>query len=262
MLKVRRLWRITIIFTTLWAILHTWLRPRQNSPFIIGHRGAAGLAPENTLAALREGIRQGAKFLEVDLQRSADGQLLIFHDTLLERTTNGLGALCSRTWEELRQLDAGSYFSPDFAGERIPLLAEALALIMPHAAVTLVIEAKDPHTYPYMARDLAEMLTQFQAEQRVIVISFDHVWLSEFHRLAPRVPLGALCWGNYFNLNLPTLGIINVDWPRIILDPTFVSRMHGQGNQVWVYTVNDLRLMRLLAWLGVSGLTTDYPNGR
>jgi glycerophosphoryl diester phosphodiesterase len=251
---------LTILsFITGWAFLHLIFRPRGVKSFVIGHRGAAGLAPENTLAAIREGIRQGASFIEIDVQLSVEGKPVIFHDTLVDRTTNGFGAVCSLTWDALRKLDAGSYFAPDFAGEPIPLLAEAMELLKTEPEVTLVIEAKDPELYPLMGQQLASLIREFGAEAQVVVISFDHQWLGEFRQLAPNVRIGTL-WGTRFPKNVATTDVVDIAWPMVLIDPTLVRRMNRQGNQLWVYTVNSVWLMRLLSWLGVEGITTDRPD--
>lgn len=260
MLKKIRHLAVTLFFlTTMWGILHLLFRPKRTPAFIIGHRGAKGLAPENTLAAIQASIEQGVSFIEIDVQRTADGQLVVFHDLLLDRTTNGLGAISSRAWEDVRKLDAGSHFNSQFAGEPIPFLEEVFTLLQ-EQPITLIIEMKEPTMFHNIEQDLIAMIRRFEAESRVVVISFDHQWLAGFHQLAPMVPLGTLWRYPPFNMIVPSYGVVDVDWRLVLLDPTFVRRMRQQGNQVWVYTVNDPRLMQLLAWLGVNGITTDRPD--
>ena len=113
------------------------------NPIMISHRGAAGLAPENTLASIREAIGQGAQFIEVDVQRSADGVLVLMHDRTVNRTTDGRGTIRELTWDEISELDAGSSFSPEFTGEPVPSLDSVLGLIR-KSPVNLVLEAKNP----------------------------------------------------------------------------------------------------------------------
>src|SRR6266700_421843 len=93
---------------------------------VIGHRGAAGLAPENTFAGFDLALEIGVDGIETDVQKTKDGKLVLFHDDLLDRTTNGTGVLQEMSWQELQRLDAGSWFDSKYAGERIPLLIEAL----------------------------------------------------------------------------------------------------------------------------------------
>src|SRR5919206_2235221 len=95
---------------------------------ILAHRGASAYAPENTFAAFKLAVEQRADWLELDVQQTSDGKLVVFHDLRLERTTNGHGALRDLTLDQVRQLDAGSWFDPKFAGERVPTFEEVVAL--------------------------------------------------------------------------------------------------------------------------------------
>src|SRR5579872_6940211 len=105
------------------------MNPLRAFPFgretmLVAHRGASGVAPENTFAAFEQAIKDGAKMIELDVQRTRDDRLVVFHDTTLRRTTNGRGRLSRKSYEELRLLDAGSWFGREFADERIPLLGD------------------------------------------------------------------------------------------------------------------------------------------
>ncbi|MBX3055666.1 MAG: glycerophosphodiester phosphodiesterase [Anaerolineae bacterium] len=246
--------------TAFWAGLHLLLREkgRASKPAIIAHRGAAGLAPENTLAAIRVGLAHQAPYIEIDVQRSADGMLVVIHDETIDRTSNGRGPVRELSWAELRRLDAGSYFDPHFAGETIPTLSDVLLLLQDKPA-TLVIEIKDPHFYPDISQQILALLAQHQMQERVVVISFDHAALETFHRLAPGIPIGLAVTKPWPIPPIAPGQTVDVFWPGVLLDPTFVYRMHRRGYTVWVWTVNAPALMRLLAWLGVDGLTTDHP---
>lgn len=253
--------RLLVLSGGLFGLLHLLFRPRESQPpFMIGHRGAAGLAPENTLAALKAGIAHGAKFVEVDVQRSSDGVLVVFHDDTLERTTNGHGLLREKTAAELVALDAGSWFGSNFAGERIPTLDEALQVTRAHG-VTLVIEAKSPAEYPGIDRQLAQWIKTHDAAGEVIVISFDHVWLRGFKQLMPDVPVGYV-WINREDEPSDSLRgeVSDVYWWRPLLDPALVWRTRRQGFEMWVWTVDHVWAMRLLVWLGVRGITTNRPD--
>lgn len=225
---------------------------------MISHRGAAGLAPENTLASIREAITQGAQFIEVDVQRSADGVLVLMHDQTVNRTTDARGAIRELTWDEISKLDAGSSFSPEFAGEPVPSLDSMLELIR-DSPVNLVLEAKNPGLYPGIEQQIAETIQRFDTNDHVIVVSLDHGWLERFYELASDISIGYLWVWPCNTPQIPTAQTVVVHWVSVILDPTLVRRMHRQGYQVWVWTVNNVRLMRLLIWLGVDGITTDHP---
>jgi glycerophosphoryl diester phosphodiesterase len=139
---------------------------------ILAHRGSSAYAPENTLAAFRLAVEQRADWLELDVQQTRDGQLVAFHDLRVERTTDGRGALRDLTLADLRTLDAGKWFGPEFAGERVPTFDEVLSLAR-EAGIRLFPEVKDPRFYPGIEERLAAALRAHEYEERAIVQSFD-----------------------------------------------------------------------------------------
>ena len=110
----------------------------RNRPLLIAHRGGAAEAPENTLGAFRRALDLGIRWFELDVQMTKDGALVVIHDETVDRTTNGTGPVSSFTFEEIRKLDAGSRFSPDFAGEKIPTLREVLDRCAEQGAVVFI----------------------------------------------------------------------------------------------------------------------------
>lgn len=260
MTMIKKVATLIFFLATFWAGLHLLFRDKRGAgkPAIIAHRGAAGLAPENSLAAIRLGLSHHAPYIEIDVQRSADGVLVVIHDETVDRTSNGRGPVRELSWAELRHLDAGSYFDPRFAGEAIPTLSDVLLLLQDKPA-TLVIEIKDPHFYPDISQQILALLAEYRAQERVVVISFDPAELETFHRLASGIPIGLAVTKPWPIPHIAPGQTVGVFWPGVLLDPTFVYRMHRRGYAVWVWTVNSPALMRLLAWLGVDGLTTDRP---
>lgn len=257
---IKKVTALLLFLSTLWTALHLLCRDKRRAgkPAIVAHRGAAGLAPENSLAAIHIGLAHQAPYIEIDVQRSADGVLVVIHDETVDRTSNGRGPVRDLSWAELRRLDAGSYFDPLFAGETIPTLADVLHLLQDKPA-TLVIEMKDPHFYPAISQQILALLAEYQAQERVVVLSFDPTELETFHRLAPGIPIGLAVPKPWPIPHIAPAQTVGVFWPGVLLDPMFVRRMHRRGYTVWVWTVNSPTLMRLLAWLGVDGLTTDHP---
>lgn len=258
---MRFLFRVGVIIGGLYSLLHLLFRPNNTEPpVMVGHRGAAGIAPENTLAGLKAGIENRAKLVEVDVQRSSDGVLMVLHDDALDRTTTGRGLLRDHTAEALAQLDAGRFFGPSFEGERIPTLEQAL-LLTQELGATLVIEMKSPSEFSGIDAQLADVLKAHNAQQNVVVICFDHDWLKTFKAMMPEVRVGYL-W--YQRANEPAEGlpgeVVDCFWWLPILDPALVWRMNRRGYQVWVWTVDQVWAMRLLAWLGVRGITTNRPD--
>lgn len=239
----------------------------------IAHRGASGTTPENTLVAVREAIRLRADSVEVDVQRSADGELILFHDMTLERTTDVEEVFPERfpyrvgdfTLAELKQLDAGSWFSAEFAGERIPTLGESLPVLRGRAG--LLLEIKDPALYPGIERDIAAELEaagfarSAAASGRLVVQSFDRRSARLYEQLQPQVPVGALFFTRPTEAELQETATYaeqaNPNFRNA--DRALVERIHELGLTISVYTVNDPEDMLRMIDLGVDGIITDFP---
>ena len=238
---------------------------------IIGHRGARGVAPENTVPAIRHGVEVGSQAIEIDLHASSDGHLIAIHDPTVDRTTDGTGPVEERTLEELRRLDAGYRFTSDrgesfpFRGQgiRIPTLEEAMEAI---GDLPAVLEVKSAAA----GRRLAEWLPGRPERDRVIVGGFEAEDVGPAAdaarwRCAYQTDLrGFVLWGKLgISRPLPddlTAAMVPVrKGPVRIVTRGFVRRMHVQGKGVFVWTVNRPDEMRTLLDMGVDGLISDYP---
>ncbi len=249
-----------LLLILLWLGLHLVLRSKPiREPFIISHRGAAGLAPENTMAAISAALQHGASFIEVDVHRTADNVLVVMHDTSVRRTTNFSGEIRNLTWDTIKSLDAGSHFSAEYTDEPVPRLETVLDQIRQSSA-TLIIEVKNPELYPGIETEIAELIRKFEGTGRVMVISFDWDWLEQFHQTAPEIAIGSLAVWMLPQPLPPGTQMVDVHWSTVLLDPSQIYRLHRRGYTVGVWTVNNTRLMKLLWGLGVDGITTDYPN--
>jgi glycerophosphoryl diester phosphodiesterase len=249
---------------------------------VIAHRGASWDAPEHTVAAWDLARTAGADWLEFDLQRTADGVLVVFHDDSLDRVARGPVADCSglvreRTIAQLRRCEIGSWFNatnPDRARASyvelvIPTLDEVLARYGESAR--LYIELKDPASAPGMERDLLAALAangrleRLVRERRLLVQSFSPPSLEQLHARAPTIPLIQLVHDSVPAAELPAAlarvaGYARGIGPsRTITDSTLVATAHAKGLTVHPYTVNDEALMRRLIRLGVDGMFTDRP---
>jgi len=232
-------------------------------PKVIGHRGAAASAPENTLAGFRRAAALGAAWVEFDARLTADCRAIVFHDDRLERTTNGHGRLVDATLAEIRRLDAGSWFGPAFAGEPVPTVAEAMIEI---AALGLGanLEIKpEPGRETEIARvALAEAAAAWPAERPApLVSSFSRAALAAARDLVPDWPRGLLV------ARLPSdwrditvgLGCRTVHCDQRHLDADAVAAIREAGLDVLAWTVNDPGKARRLWGWGVAGLFTDVP---
>jgi len=240
----------------------------------VAHRGASAFVQENTLSSFRRAIVVGADLLELDVQRTRDGELVIMHDTSVNRTTDARLALPGRapwhvgdlTFDELRGLDVGGWKSLRFAGERIPTLAEVIALIE-HSPTGMLLELKSPELYPGIEAEVAVQMKAFGgyvdrgvADSRLVVESFDLASLRTYRDLEPTVPVGVL--GSPRAASLPELATwadqVNPDHRAI--DAGYVAEIHRVGMRCLTWTVNRDAAMRRAIDLGVDGIITNRPD--
>lgn len=242
-------------------------------PVLIGHRGGGGVAPENTLAAIKAGSQSGADFIEIDVQLTRDGVPFIFHDDTPARTTNveevfperANAPITSFTWNELRQLDAGSYFSASYAGEKIPHFDEVAEVLTGTTGV--FIEIKSPAKSPGIEQVVAEALANdpewsaLEQAGKIEVLGFDAASNKRFADLAPEVPLQQLTgtvpsaealadyasYADSFGTSYRTL------------DAAGAGRVKDAGLGLGVYTVNSTQAADAALELGVERITGDFP---
>jgi len=239
----------------------------------MGHRGARGLAPENTLASFERAVELGVAF-ELDTMLCASGELVVIHDWELDRLASTDGKVVETPWAELSQLDVGSHFSADFAGERVPLLADALAATTPHVLVNIEVKADRNTDNGLVADKLVTIIHEQGLSDRVIVTSFSPLLLEAVRLRDPALLRGQIYRGfsaykdNSFveKLVLSKLLFNSKAQPDMLMmdheraTPRYVKRMKRKGYRVFTWTVNEPdRAMELLS-MGVDGLITDYPD--
>jgi glycerophosphoryl diester phosphodiesterase len=228
---------------------------------ILAHRGASAYAPENTLASFRLAIEQRADWLELDVQQTKDGQLVAFHDLRMERTTNGRGALRDLTLEQVKALDAGSWFAPSFAGEQVPTFEEVVGLASEHN-IRIFPEVKDPRLYPGIEERVAAVIGAHGYEDKTIVQSFDMASLERLHQANPRLKLAALYTATAPLRGEPPRGVtvIGPPWELVGVDATLVRDAHASGRQVVVWSVDNSLAVRALVDAKVDGIITNRPD--
>lgn len=258
-------------------LLHLWnldlMHPHPSRPLqVIAHRGASGLAPENTLPAVRQAIQAGADWIEIDVHLSRDSALIVMHDETVDRCTNGQGAIADMTLAELKSLDAGSWKGPAFAGACIPTLAEVLAEVKGQAG--LLIEVKTGPRGPYVGIEaaIARAVEAAGDPTRTVVQSFEPGVLTRMAREAPAIARHKLIigqlpllplhydghgWRWYSAVVHPEVVAVN-PWYRL-LTRRWVRQVHAAGRQVWTYTVDTEKGYRRCQRLGVDGIITNYP---
>ncbi|WP_203230961.1 glycerophosphodiester phosphodiesterase [Nocardioides caldifontis] len=246
----------------------------QDRPVLsIAHRGASWHAPENTLAAVRAAVALGVDLVEVDLQRTRDGALVLMHDVTLARTTDVRARHSRRapwrvadlTLEELRRLDAGSWFSRRYAGERVPTLAELLDTLR-GTGVGLQLELKRPDLHPGVVADLAAQLAvelgdaPTVAGVPVVVQSFDVAAMKELKTRLPPLRVGILGRPAVANLAALATWADQVNPAHLAADAAYVRAVHALGMECLVWTVDRTGAQRRALRHGVDGIITNRPD--
>jgi len=233
------------------------------SPLILCHRGAKNYAPENTLAAFKTALELGADGFELDTQLTSDGHVVVYHDTTVDRLTNGQGKTSRLSLAELRELDAGSSFSEKFRGEKIPTLEEVFETIGKRAIIN--IELKNFSTpFDNLVEKVCEAVRRHGMQKNILFSSFLPWNLKKAARILPEVPRGLITirgrwgvWGRSFGF---TFGDYDALHPYLgDVTAQQVQRVHKLKRKINVWTVNaeeDIR--RLIGW-GVDGIMTDDP---
>jgi glycerophosphoryl diester phosphodiesterase len=271
-------WRCILVFFTLGAFLggevghaderkkemevHNWAG--KYPVMVVAHRGFSGAAPENTLAAFRKGIEIGSDMIELDIHLSSDGRIVVVHDETLERTTNGRGRVADLSFEELKRLDAGSKFGPEFSGERIPAFEEVLAVAKGRVFVN--IEIKNPSHGKYSITKLTERavgeVKRAGMSHRVIFSSFNPASLEWIKKNEPGLQVALLYHRPWEVLSEVTGGkeykILNLR--NLYLTRDKIGTIHREGMKVNVYTVNSEEELKQFVTWGADGIITNYPD--
>ena len=243
-------------------------------PLVIGHRGYNVIAPENTLPSFQMGLTAGADLVELDYHHSRDGMQVVMHDFTLDRTTDATNRwhtnaikIADRTWAEIQTLDAGKWFSPLFAGTKVPSLVEALDVIQASGMTLVERKGGDPAACVKLLRDK-------NLVNRVVVQSLDWEFLRGFHKLEPAQILAAvgppklLADGRKPAKDARKLTTARLDelaetgaqvvvWSHKELTPEIIRVLHERKLKLWVYTINDPKLANELLDWGADGLITD-----
>ena len=237
---------------------------------VVAHRGFSAAAPENTMAAFRGALELGVAF-ELDVTLASTGEVVVIHDDTLDRTTSGSGAVRATPLDTLQELDAGSWFDPAFASERVPTLEQVLAQV--GGRVVIDVELKTTPDRAALARGVVEVLRQADALGRVFVSSFDPYLLAEVRKLEPAIARAQLL-STFRGADMPlvrkvllrNLALNGEAQPDMLVASdglatrSWVRRQKARGYVVMVYTINDPRRMEeLVAW-GVDAVITDKPD--
>ncbi|RAK09748.1 glycerophosphoryl diester phosphodiesterase [Halanaerobium saccharolyticum] len=224
---------------------------------IIGHRGGVKGYPENTLVAFKKAVELGADGVEFDVQLTKDGEVVVIHDELIDRTMTGSGLLKDYTLSELRKMSAGEFFSPEFKAEKIPTLAEVLEIVKNLEVIN--IELKNFLLYPGLEAKVLKLVDQFKIRDQVIISSFNHYSLQTVKKLQPEIRTGALLMSKMINPADYSFkrGFDALHLHFLTADQEVIDKSHFMGMQLNVYTVNYPEAVIDLMKKGVDMIITD-----
>ncbi|HDR4765133.1 TPA: glycerophosphodiester phosphodiesterase [Bacillus thuringiensis] len=238
----------------------------------IAHRGASAYAPEHTIAAYQLGQQMNGDYIEIDLQMTKDGHLVAMHDETLNRTTNGTGLVKEHTLEEIKQLNAGSFFNgkypnlakKEFENVKVPTLTEILETFGHNA--NYYIETKSPDEYPGMEGKLLEIINHYEIHDKVIIQLFSEESLQKIHSLNSNIsivqllPYKKVVQLTKLEIEKYKMYCIGLGMNYKYIDSDYVKKIKKSGLEVHPFTVdNENDMKKLLAW-GVDGMFTNYPD--
>jgi glycerophosphoryl diester phosphodiesterase len=239
--------------------------PQRPCPvLVIAHRGASGACPENTLAAFQRAIELGADMLECDVQCSRDGTVVVMHDARVDRTTDGNGWVRCLTWRELKQLDAGVWFSAAFRGERLLTLEDLLAFTAGRVLLNIEIKRailQAPHIRR-TAEKVATLVARGKLQGTVLVSSFDPCALAHVKACQPDISTALITMRRPRGgvpAAMQRLGVQALHMSRYSVSPTLLTEARRVHCPVRAFTVDEIPQMRRLIARGVDGLFTNYP---
>lgn len=231
---------------------------------VIGHRGSAGTAPENTLPSFQAAAEAGADMIELDVRLSADGVLVVHHDMSLERTTGVRRRIRDLAAADITGLDAGAWYARRFRGARVPDLAGVLAWRPEKLGINIEVKTKgDPRGPSAYVRPVIELVGRVPVG-KLLVSSFDDRFLRLLHRAAPRIPLGGLFVPDRDRVRGPA-GLARATGACVFLcsanqgTPALLWRAQAAGLPVYVYGIDTPRRAHAAQAFGVNGLITDVP---
>jgi glycerophosphoryl diester phosphodiesterase len=234
------------------------------NPPVIAHRGASAYAPENTLAAFAKAAQLGATWVEFDVMQAASGEPVVFHDDTLDRTTNGAGELAHFSFTYLRTLDAGRWFAPQFAGEKIPSFTQVMMFLQEmHLSANVELKATQGQDEALVAQILLEIKPFLDQQNATILFSsFSIPALYALRKSAPQALIGLLLheWEPNWEVVCRELNCVSVHVNQEIMTAADAKKIKQMGKKLLCYTVNDpTRAQELFRW-GVDAVFSDAPD--
>ncbi|WP_062543669.1 glycerophosphodiester phosphodiesterase [Rufibacter tibetensis] len=238
---------------------------------LIAHRGASGLAPENTIPAIKKALETSCDFIEIDVHQSKDGEVVVIHDPTVDRTTNGTGRVADLTLAELKKLEAGIKFDSSFTDVQIPTLAQVLRIVKGKKKLLIELKKGEEEYYEGLEEKTIQLIREARAEEWCVLQSFhdpilERIWKADFviptHKLIvgkiPFLPIfidHELKFGGFDRYSEATA--INVH--RYFASKAFITSLHNQGFKTFIWTEDTPKNIQKLFDLGADGVMTNHP---
>ncbi len=239
---------------------------------VIAHRGWSAIAPENTEIAIEKAIELGVDMIEIDVRRTIDNKLVVFHDAKLSRTTSDRGMVRRKTWAQLKSLEHSSWFDIKLPAQRILRLEEVLEMVKGKTRLMIEVKVDKKDHFDHCTPKLIKAIKKANAESEVCISSFRTELLEKIHFEAPELELHKLLVFKiplspfYFDEKItrgeifkePYLSAINLDY-RYVTTP-LIQYLRKQNKEIYSWTANKKRPMKRLIRMGVDGIITNYPS--
>jgi glycerophosphoryl diester phosphodiesterase len=232
----------------------------MNNTLILAHRGASKIAPENTAAAFQKAFQVGADGIEFDVHLTKDKKLVIIHDERVDRTTNGIGYIKDLSLREIKKLDAGSYFSPEFAKERVLTLEEALEFARDFKLINIEIK-NSIIKYQDIEKELIETIKKVNLESKILCSSFNHYSIALIKKLSPDIKTGLLYVSTLYRpwIYATSIGAVAIHPHHYSVSSEIISACHENNIKVNVWTVDDKKTIKQMISNQVDTIITNYP---
>jgi len=225
---------------------------------ITAHRGASGLAPENTIVAVVKAMEIGSDFSEIDVQETADGIIILMHDDSLQRTTGIEAGMWEKTFDDLKNVEAGRWFSDEFNGEPVPTLKSIIDTV--RGKMKLNIELKMNGHEKLLTEKVVTMVEKENFINNCILTSFDFEAIKKVRQLNSKIKAGYIFSKIPEDEDVFTADVDLLSVKKKLVTEEFIQKAHANNKEVHVWTVNKPDDMRKLIGLGVDNIITNYPN--
>ncbi|PCK22328.1 glycerophosphodiester phosphodiesterase [Bacillus pumilus] len=230
--------------------------------YIIAHRGSSSTAPENTIAAFDLAVQQGADYIELDIQLTMDQHVAVIHDDTVDRTTDGSGPVRNYTLDQLKKLDAGSWFDERYAKERIPTLQEILERYSQR--IGILIEIKHPKRQIGIEKAVVDIINRFSYSRHIMVQSFDDTALQRIKADAPSLRTAFIMKPSALKLTKRKLAVYSsfadcLNMKKTMINRWWIDRIHSFGMDVFIWTVKDQKTANRIKKYPIDGVVTDHP---